>query len=116
METFVTWVKNNIQGVFLGGAAVAIIGFGWADWTTASSAKEMAMQQAQAAVTEVLAPICVKNFLAQDDQAKAMTEFMEVSSWQRDAWITNGGWATMPGMERPERGVADACAKLLSSR
>jgi hypothetical protein len=33
--------------------------------------------------------------------------------WQRDGYVEKQGWATMPGAEKPDRNVAEACAKLL---
>jgi len=44
-----------------------------------------------------------------------MAEFKKVSSWMQDSYIEKGGWATFPGMTSPERGVAQACASLLTT-
>jgi hypothetical protein len=41
------------------------------------------------------------------------TELKGTDSWQRDGYIEKQGWATMPGAEKPDRNVAEACAKLL---
>jgi hypothetical protein len=40
-------------------------------------------------------------------------EFNEVKNYQRDDYVKEQGWATMPGEDEPDRQVADACAKLL---
>ncbi len=33
----------------------------------------------------------------------------------QDSYIEKGGWATFPGMSSPDRGVAQACATLLTT-
>jgi hypothetical protein len=38
---------------------------------------------------------------------------MPKSVYQRDDYVIEQGWATMPGEEKPDSKVADACAKLL---
>jgi hypothetical protein len=38
----------------------------------------------------------------------------KVGSWMQDTYIESG-WATFPGMTAPDRGVAQACANLLTA-
>jgi len=35
------------------------------------------------------------------------------TSWNRGDYLKNQGWATMPGEEEPDHGVAEKCAELL---
>ena len=44
-----------------------------------------------------------------------MVELKKVSSWMQDSYIEKGGWAIFPGMTSPDRGVAQACATLLTT-
>jgi hypothetical protein len=44
-----------------------------------------------------------------------MAELKKVSSWMQDSYIEKGGWATFSGDAAPERGVAQACANLLTA-
>jgi len=44
-----------------------------------------------------------------------LVDLKKVSSWQQDAFIEKGGWATFPGMSSPERGVAQACANMFAA-
>jgi hypothetical protein len=37
----------------------------------------------------------------------------EKSMWNRGDYLKNQGWATMPGEEEPDHGVAEKCAELL---
>ena len=63
------------------------------------------------AVIEVLAPICVEQFAQDPSKAERLVVLKEKSSYQRDDYVEEIGWATMPAAESPVRGVADACAK-----
>ena len=65
---------------------------------------------AEAAV-EVLAPICVEQFAQDPKKVERLEALKEKSSYQRDDYVEEIGWATMPAAESPVRGVADACAK-----
>ena len=40
-------------------------------------------------------------------------EFNEVKYYQKDDYVKEQGWATMPGEDQPDRQVAEACASLL---
>ena len=79
-------------------------------WMPAGSAEKKAGEQAEAAVLGVLAPICVERFQQDDSKAQKLADLKKENSWQRDDFVTKQGWATMPGAEKPERGVAIACA------
>ena len=104
-----------LQGAFAGFLATVVIGFGWGGWTLASTAEETAAKSAAGAVVAVLAPMCADKFRQAADVTANMAEFKKVSSWMQDSYIEKGGWATFPGMTSPERGVAQACASLLTT-
>ena len=104
-----------LQGAFAGFVATVVIGFGWGGWTLGSTAKQMAEKNASAAVVDVLAPICADKFKHGADALTNMAELKKVSSWMQDSYIEKGGWATLPGMTSPERGVAQACATMLTA-
>jgi hypothetical protein len=73
----------------------------------------MAQQRAEAAVTAVLTPTCVGNFLAQADAPAKLAEFQQTASWQQSEFIAKGGWATAPGSTTPNTVVARACVDQL---
>jgi hypothetical protein len=108
-------LKRLLQGAVVGFLATVFIGFNWGGWTLQSTAKQMAEKSASTAVVAALAPICADKFRLAADANVNMTELKKVSSWMQDSYIENGGWATFPGMASPERGVAQACADLLTS-
>ena len=89
------------------------IGFTWGGWTTAASAKQMATTGAQTAVTQRLATICVAQFGLDANQAQNRTDLQALNSSQRSSYVTDGGWATMPGETAPDSKVVSACVKQL---
>jgi hypothetical protein len=90
-----------------------IVGFVWAGLVTGSNAQAMAEDMAKDAVTERLAAVCVAQFGQDPGNGQKLAALRETSSYQRDNYVSDQGWATMPGEERPDRGVADECAKQL---
>jgi hypothetical protein len=103
------------QGAIAGFLATAVIGFNWGGWMLESTAKQMAETRANSAVVTVLAPLCADKFRQASDSTLNMAELKKVSSWMQDSYIEKGGWATFSGGTTPERGVAQACANLLTT-
>jgi hypothetical protein len=108
-------VKPAVWGAVVGAVAFSIVGFSSLGWTLGSTAEKMATERAETAVVAVLAPICVEKFQQQTDAAANLVAFKKISSWDRRAAIEKGGWATMPGTDRPNSAVASACAEKLGS-
>ncbi len=90
-----------------------IVGFVWGGWMTAETAREMAEKSAESAVVSRLASICVVRFNEDIAKAQKLNELKETSNWSRGEYVGKQGWATMPGEEKPNRKVADACADLI---
>ena len=107
-------LKRLLQGAGAGALATLLIGFNWGGWTLGSTAKAMADQRASSAVVAALVPICVDKFQSASEAKAAMVQLKQIDSWKRDAFVQQGGWATLPGMEQPNRSVAEACAKMLN--
>jgi len=40
----------------------------------------------------------------------------EKDSWDKGRYIETQSWAIMPGEDKPDSGVADACAKQLAAK
>jgi hypothetical protein len=108
-------ITRLLQGVFIGFAATAIIGFTWGGWTLGKTAKEMADKSAATAIVAALAPICVDKFQHDVDAKTNLTELMKVNSWQQGSFVQKGGWATLPGTESGNSALAQTCANLLTS-
>jgi hypothetical protein len=94
-------------------ALTMFIGFNWGGWMTASAAQEMANDSSENAVIQALAPICVAQFNMDPERDQHLIDLQEASSYQRDNYIKEQLWATMPGAEESINGVARECARLL---
>jgi hypothetical protein len=90
-----------------------IVGFGWGGWVTGGTAQKMAETMTEEAVVKRLAPICVVQFNRDPGKEQKLVTLKGTDSWQRDGYIEKQGWAVMPGEEKSDNKVADACAKLL---
>ena len=103
-------IKPLVGGIAIGAIALLIVVF-WTGWVvTSNKAESQGKQMAAEAVVEVLAPICVEQFAQDPNKAERLEALKEKSSYQRDDYVEEIGWATMPAAESPVRGVADACA------
>ena len=85
------------------------VGFNWGGWTTAGAAQEMT----KSVMIQRLVPICVDQFNQDTQKDQKLIELQGTSSYQRDDYVKNQGWATMPGETEPDHQVADSCAKLI---
>jgi hypothetical protein len=91
-----------------------ILGFSYGGWTTGDTAARVARQQADTAVTAALVPVCIAQSKADRTVLKRMGELKALtSSYQQRDFVTNTGWATVPGSENPNSDVAEACAAAL---
>ena len=104
-------IKPLVGGIAIGAIALLIVIF-WTGWVVTSNKAELqGKDMAKAAVIEALSPICVEQYLQDPNKAERLEALKEKSSYQRDDYVEEIGWATMPAAESPVRGVADACAK-----
>ena len=103
-------IKPFVWGIVVGAIVLLIVIFsaGWV--VTNGKAEEIAEQ----AVVDRLVSICVKQFLEDPDKEERLKEFEAKRSWEREDYVKEGGWATMPDEISPDDRVADECAKQLS--
>jgi hypothetical protein len=102
--------KTIVVGVALVAMVLTIIfGFNWGGWVTGGFAEKMTT----GAVTQRLALICVGQYNQDPQKDQKLNELQDTSSYQRDDYVKEQGWATMPGEDKPDNKVADACAKLI---
>jgi hypothetical protein len=90
-----------------------IVGFSWGGWVTGGTAQRTANTTASTAVIERLTSICVNQFDQDPAKAQKLQSLKEASTYQRTGYVTDQGWATMPGEEKADSKVAGACAKRL---
>jgi len=101
----------------VGGAVIlAIIGFNWGGWVTSGTAEAKGKEIAANAVAERLGSICVAQFNQDPQKGEKLEEMKDKDVWDKGRYIEKQSWAIMPGDEKPESGVVDACAKQLSKK
>jgi hypothetical protein len=114
MISIPTWVKPAIWGGVAGSVLTMIFGFSYGGWTTSDTAARLAKQQADTAVTAALVPLCIAQSKADRAGLKKMGELKALtSSYEQRNFVTQTGWATVPGSDDPNRDVAEACAAAL---
>jgi hypothetical protein len=101
----------------IGGAIVAVyVGFNFGGWVTGGGAAAMAKETAADAVAERLGSICVAQLNRDTDKGQKLQEMKEKDSWDKGRYIEKQSWAIMPGEDKPDSKVADACAKQLAAK
>ena len=114
MQVQRAWFKPGVWGAVVGSILTMIVGFSWGGWTTNSTAHQLALKQADAAVTAALVPICLAGEKADAARAKKLGELTAIaSSYEQTEFVMKTGWATFPGQEDPNRAVAEVCASAL---
>jgi len=101
----------------VGGAILAVfVGFNFGGWVTGGGAAAMAKELAADAVAERLGSICVAQLNRDPDKDQKLIEMKEKDSWDKGRYIEKQSWAIMPGEDKPDSRVADACAKQLAAK
>jgi hypothetical protein len=108
-------LKATLWGAAAGGAVLATVGFMWGGWVTQRTADADARQRASREVALALGQVCADRFRQQSDIGERLAQLRGIGSWQRPAFIQNGGWATMAGRDTSDAAVAAECAALLSA-
>jgi len=101
----------------VGGALLTLyVGFNFGGWMTNGAGEVMAKETAATALAERLGRICVAQFNRDTAKSAKLIEMKDKDAWENGRYIDKQSWAIMPGEEKPESGVADACAKQLSKK
>ncbi|MDI9549584.1 MAG: hypothetical protein QM346_18475 [Chloroflexota bacterium] len=90
-----------------------VVGFMWGGWVTAGSSEKAGVAVGKDEVILRLAPICVAQAGEDPDISAKLVELEALSHYDRTKYVQDQGWATMPGEEKPDRKVAEACLALL---
>jgi hypothetical protein len=104
-------IKFGLLSAAGGAIVVAVIGFNWGGWVTTGSAEAMAKEIAANAVAERLGSICVAQANRDSQKGQKLNEMKGQDAWEIGRYIEKQSWAIMPGDEKPDSRVADACAK-----
>jgi hypothetical protein len=91
--------------------ATMVIGFTWGGWVTGGTAADMVEDASEQAQAQVAATLCVERFMNTADARTQLGSLKDTSSWQRDDFIEEGGWAMVAGEEYDD--AAELCADRL---
>ena len=106
-------IKSFFWNAIVGAILISIVGFSWLGWVLESTAQLEAKQSAEKSVNDRIAKICIYQAIQDPGKDLKLEELKEKSSYERDDYVMKQGWATMPGEEEPDRGVADKYAELI---
>ena len=108
-------IKFGVGGLICGSVITIIIGFAWGGWVTGGTAQSRAEKIAADTVVARLVPICVAQFNQDAEKDKKLKELKEKSSYERDTYVKEQGWATMPFEKEPDSKVAELCVEQILS-
>jgi len=94
-------------------AATMIVGFNWGGWVLGGTADAMVTKAAASARAELAAAVCADQFMRSTNASVQLATLQATDSWKRDTFIEEGGWATLPGGEKPIAGAAELCSEKL---
>jgi hypothetical protein len=73
--------------------------------------RAMAKENTANAVAERLGAICAAQFNRDPTKSERLVEMKNKDAWENGRYIETQSWAIMPGDQKPDSGVAEACAK-----
>ncbi|QDL93260.1 hypothetical protein FDP22_16600 [Paroceanicella profunda] len=107
------WLKPGIYGAVVGAIVVGVVGFSWGGWVTGGGANKMATEMAHDDVIAALVPVCLDNSRTDIDRVEKLAAIKSASTYKRRDAVMETGWATVPGSEKPNRDLAQACVSVL---
>ena len=104
-------IKTSVWGAIVGAIIVMIIGFGWGGWVLGSTSEKNAETMVADALVARLAPMCVAQFNEDAEKDKKLKELKATDRWEREKYVEEQGWATMPFEKKPDSKVAEVCVE-----
>jgi hypothetical protein len=104
-------IKAGVWSAIGGAIIVMIIGFGWGGWVLGSTSQRNADTMVAEALVARLAPMCVAQFNADAEKDVRLKELTAKNRWEREKYIEDQGWATMPFEKEPDSKVAEVCVE-----
>ena len=104
-------IITSMGGAIAGAIIAIIIGFGWGGWVLGSTSEKNADTMVAEALVARLVPMCVAQF---NEDAEKDTRFKELQAknrWEREKYVEEQGWATMPFEKDPDTRVSEVCVE-----
>jgi len=96
-------------------AATLIVGFNWGGWVTGAKAGAMVRSASEQGRAQLAATVCVEQFMTAPDAQAKLASLKAADTWKRRTFVSEGGWATLPGMKEPVSDAAEVCAERLGT-
>jgi hypothetical protein len=104
-------IKLGLACVAFGAFALFGLGFGVGGWVLNGTA----LERAETAVLERLAPICVAQSRQDSGKNQKIKALKKLHYSERRKFVETQGWATMPGESKPDSAVAEMCGDKIGS-
>jgi hypothetical protein len=104
-------IKNSVWGAIVGAIVVMIIGFGWGGWVLGSTSEKNGDTMVADALVERLAPMCLAQYNADADKDTKLKELQAKNRWEREKYVEEQGWATMPFEKDPDSNISELCVE-----
>jgi hypothetical protein len=104
-------IKTGVWSAIIGAIVVMIIGFGWGGWVLGSTSQNKADTMVADALVARLAPMCVAQFNADAQKETKLKELTAKNRWEREKYVEEQGWATMPFEKEADIKVAEVCVE-----
>ncbi len=63
---------------------------------------------------ELVSNLCVQRFVSSPNAAQLLVDLKKESSWDRDTFVKEGGWAQIPGLKEQVSDANQLCANKLA--
>jgi hypothetical protein len=111
------WVMPGVVGAAVGATVGVMIfgavGFSWGGWMTGAEAGRVSREMAHETMIAALVPVCVDMSRVDTDREAKLATIRDASNDSQREAVMDAGWATVPGAERPDHDLAQACMAAL---
>ena len=104
-------IKTSVWGAIIGAVVVMIIGFAWGGWVLGSTSEKNGDTMVSDALIARLAPMCLAQFNADAEKDTKFKELEGQNRWEREKYVEEQGWATMPFEKEPDSNVSELCVE-----
>jgi hypothetical protein len=104
-------IKAGVWGAICGAIIVMIIGFGWGGWVLGSTSQRTADTMVEDALVARLSPMCLEQFNKDAQKETKLKELTALNRWEREKYVEEQGWATMPFEKEPDKMVSELCVE-----
>jgi hypothetical protein len=104
-------IKTSVWSAIIGAIIVMIIGFGWGGWVLGSTSQQKADTMVADALVARLAPMCLEQFNKDAQKETKLKELTALNRWEREKYVEQQGWATMPFEKEADSRVAEVCVE-----